>query len=293
MQYVVFGSDGYIGSYIYNQLLKDGYNTIGTSRRLKTEDALVYYDIQQNNIDCILSEICDNAKTAIICIAESNIDRCFENYALAYEINVCLTRRLIKQLVDNDFHIIYFSSDNVFDGISGNYTEESPTHPINKYGIMKDEMEKYLLKTYPEVCILRISKVVSTFERAHNVFTEWVNQVRTGRINCIKGNKLSFVCIDDVYHACLISSEKNLCGIYNVVGDCTYSRAELARKFLNYSGMATIELNECNLDELFFKDRRPLNLGMSNQKFKNITGYQFMDMDSVIKQYLQNSIKKE
>lgn len=148
MQYIVFGADGYIGSYIYNQLLRDGYYAIGTSRRLRTEDSLVYYDIQQNNIESVLPKAYDNEKTAIICIAEANIDRCFENYKLAYEINVNLTKRLIRRLVEEGFYIIYFSSDNVFDGISGNYTEKSPTHPINQYGMMKDEVEKYLLKCF-------------------------------------------------------------------------------------------------------------------------------------------------
>lgn len=145
---------------------------------------------------------------------------------------------------------------------------------------------------FSEVCILRISKVVSTLERSQNIFTEWKYQINTGKIDCIKGNKLSFVCIDDVYHACVIASEKSLCGIYNVVGDHTYSRAELAQMFLDHLRTVTVELRECDLDELVFKDRRPLNLGMSNQKFKNITGYRFMDMDSVIRQYMQNSMKK-
>ena len=289
MQYVIFGANGYIGLYLYRRLVDDNYCVFGTSHKKQEEGALFFYDIQKSTINHILEKM-DNGedRTAIICIAEPKIDSCFENYKQAYDINVIKTKELMHQLSQEGFHSIYFSTDNVFDGKKGNYTEESPTNPINKYGMMKAEMEKYILEEEPSACILRISKVVSAYKAKQNIFTEWMNQIETGIVQCISGNYLSFVSIEDIYQVCLIVAKKKLQGLYNIVGDEKYSRAELAHKLFNVVGAREVVIEECELDKFVFKDGRPLNISMSNLKFKTETGYQFMSMDEVIKQFCCN-----
>lgn len=288
MQYLVLGATGYIGSYLYHRLMNDGYSVLGTSRNT-VDDGLLYYDIQSSDIDSLLGKADKNAeKTALICIAEPNINRCYENFDEAYDKNVVKTKRLIYKLSQEGVQVIYFSSDNVFDGISGNYTEESPTNPINKYGLMKAEIEQYMLQNVPVSSILRIPKVVSVQKKEQNVFTEWLNQVSTGSIRCIKGNRISFVCIEDVYQACLIVAKKGMYGLYNVVGDKSYSRAELAGMLYEKMGVSNVDIQECGVEEFNFKDNRPLNISMNNMKFKNETGYQFMSMDKVIQEFINN-----
>lgn len=293
MQYVILGVSGYIGSYLYRRLVSDNYCVFGTSRNKQEEDTIVFYDIQKSTIKHLLKKIDSHEdRTAIICIAEPKIDNCFENYKQAYDINVIKTKELIHQLSQEGFHSIYFSTDNVFDGRKGNYTEESPTNPINKYGMMKAEMEKYVLEEEPSACILRISKVVSAYQTKQNIFTEWMNQIKTGVVRCIRGNYLSFISIEDIYQVCVIVSKTKLHGLYNIVGDEKYSRAELARKFFNVVGARDVVIEECELDKFVFRDGRPLNISMSNLKFKTETGYQFMSMDEVIKQFCSNIKRK-
>lgn len=287
VRYFIFGATGYIGSYLYQRLRSDGYNVTGTSRRLVGYDGLFYYDIQRSDINVLLEKADrQEKKTAIICIAVSNIAQCYDKYEEAYDINVVKTKELIHKLLEHGFYVIYFSSDNVFDGACGGYTETSQTHPINNYGRMKAEMEEYLLWNKPDACILRISKVVSTQKKKQNVFTEWLDEGKSGFIRCIKGNCLSFVCMEDIYQACLIVSRKKMHGLYNVAGDRVYSRAELAREFYARLGISDIDIRELDLKEFGLQDRRPLNLGMSNQKFKDETGYRFMEMNSVIEKFI-------
>lgn len=286
MQYLILGATGYIGSYLYQRLSEDGYEVIGTSRRFDNEGSFQFYDIQRSKIDSLLPLINDDEKIAIICIAESNIDKCCINIGYAYDVNVEKTKKLIFDLSAQGFQIIYFSSDNVFDGVSGNYTEKSCTNPINKYGLMKAQMEKYILQYEPNVCILRISKVVSTQKQRQNVFTDWQKHVEDGFIRCLKGNRMSFVYNEDVYQACLIVSEKKLHGLYNIVGDIAYSRAGLAKEFYNKMGLMDFDIREDDIDEFGFKDKRPLDTCMSNQKFKSETGYKFTKMDCVIEKFI-------
>lgn len=288
MQYFILGSTGYIGSYLYKRLKNDGYNVIGTSRRA-VDDELIYYDIQSSSIERLLEKADKKeSKVAIICIAESNINRCYENYEEAYDINVIKTKKLIKQLSENGFHVIYFSSDNVFDGEGSDYTENSQTHPINKYGMMKAEMEQYIMKYIPQICIFRIPKVVSIYREKQNVFTEWLEQIQTHNIRCIKGNIISFVCIEDLYQVCLIAAKNMMQGLYNIAGDQAYSRAQLAEMFYKELRISDVDIQECKVEEFYFKDHRPLNTSMSNIKFRSETGYQFMSMFAAIEDFIRN-----
>lgn len=289
MQYFVLGATGYVGEYLYYRLKSDRCNVIGTSRSAADGDELLYYDIQNSNIDGLLEKADENEeKAAIVCIADARIDKCLETYSEAYDVNVVKTKNLICKLSEKGFHVIYFSSDNVFDGVSGNYTEESRTNPINKYGSMKAEMERYILRNVPKACILRLPKVVSPQKKKSNVFTEWLNRAETGSIQCIKGNYISFVCVEDIYQACLIVIKERMHGLYNIVGDEFFSRAELAGKFYEKLGISGVDIQECDLQEFHFKESRPLNISMSNMKFKCETGYQFMSMDDVIQEFISN-----
>lgn len=292
MQYVIFGATGYIGSYIFRKLKQDGQQVIGTSRRkYSIEDETVIYNILEDSPDYLTSKISDVDRVAIVCIAESNIDRCLENYSDAYRVNVIRTKELIHILSMKGFRVIFFSSDQVFDGTQGNYTEESERNPINKYGMMKKEIEDYLLSNEPEACILRIPKVVSTLRKRQNVLSEWTDKIDAGRICCIRGNRLAFVSMDDIYRICRIVAEKRLKGLFNIAGDKAYSRAELARIFYDKLGVDQIEIKECDVEEFHFKEKRPLNLSMSNAKFKIEMEYMFESMESVIDRYLI-SLKK-
>jgi len=289
MQYLILGANGYIGSYLYRRMKEDNIKAVGTCHAKAEKSDLICYDIRNDSLDIVMGEITGEEKAAIVCIAESNIDRCYEEYERAYQVNVVLMKDMIHKLVQNGFKVIFFSSDNVYDGKNGNYTEESETSPINEYGKMKAEMEQYLQDNVREVCIFRISKVLSTGKEKQNLLSEWDEKIREGKIFCLRDNIISFVHIEDIYQACRIASESNLHGLYNIVGNEAYSRKQLAEKFYKLLGVSNIQIIECNANELPFKDfRRPGNVSMNNGKFIRETGYVFASMNEVISGYLDS-----
>lgn len=291
MQYLILGADGYIGSYLYKRLKEDGVCAAGTKHSGNDNNELIYFDVADGDIEMVISEMPCGQKTAVVCVAESNIDKCYTDYDAAYRINVILTKSLIHKLKQAGFRIIFFSSDNVFDGYHGNYTEESKTSAINEYGKMKAEMEEYLLaEGSDDVCIFRLSKVVDTTRGRKNILTEWETGIDSGLIKCIKDNILSFVYIEDIYQICRIAAENKLSGLYNITCDHAYKRDEIARKFCNMAGKDAAVVKECEIEELLFKDvRRPLNVSMSNQKIIRDTRYRFKSVEYILKKYIQDN----
>ena len=198
MNYFIIGATGYIGSYLYNELqLTD--NVAGTSRR-KLSDELLYYDMSAEKLEFPTDLFAASTdKVAVVCSAISRLSDCHNNYKEAYRVNVTNTIATISWLVKCGYHVIFLSSDSVFDGKKGFYAESDTPNPINEYGRMKRDVELFLEVNYPEVCILRLSKVVGNNNFEQDLFRSWKEMALQGKtINCIKGNYITPVFIGDI-----------------------------------------------------------------------------------------------
>ncbi|MBI5775311.1 MAG: SDR family oxidoreductase [Verrucomicrobia bacterium] len=104
----------------------------------------------------------------IHCAALSKTGACQQNPALARQLNVEVTARLAE--LAEDIPLIFFSSDLVFDGRRGNYSEADAVNPPNVYGETKAEAERIVLAN-PRHTVVRTSLNLGrspTGDRAYN-----------------------------------------------------------------------------------------------------------------------------
>jgi dTDP-4-dehydrorhamnose reductase len=85
-----------------------------------------------------------NPQAVIHCAALSRAGLCQDNPALARRINVEATERLAE--LARNIPFIFFSSDQVFDGTKGGYSESDRVNPLNVYGCTKAEGEQVVLQ---------------------------------------------------------------------------------------------------------------------------------------------------
>jgi dTDP-4-dehydrorhamnose reductase len=90
----------------------------------------------------------------IHCAALSKSAACEQNPELARESNVQLTQRLCE--LARDTALIFFSTDLVFDGTKGNYSEEDRVQPLTVYGRTKAEAERIVLAN-PRHTVIRLA----------------------------------------------------------------------------------------------------------------------------------------
>ena len=146
---LILGATGYLGSDLYDYLSKRYSNVM-------TNTQGVDLTRKENLIDLL-----QKAKPEIIvnCIKSKKlfslnmIETCEKHIDYAYNINYGINRDFV-----NLFHgkIVYFSTDNVFDGKKGAYTEEDLPNPINVYGMTKLFGEKVLIESCDDYLILRM-----------------------------------------------------------------------------------------------------------------------------------------
>ena len=88
--------------------------------------------------------------------AYNHVEACESDPAPAFAINCTTVAALGLACRDIGCHIVHFSTDYVFDGLSDRpYREDDPAHPVNLYGMSKLAGEGALQLTGARACILR------------------------------------------------------------------------------------------------------------------------------------------
>ncbi len=134
----VIGAAGFIGKAISRELGKS-HEVIGTS--LHNREGYFHCDITKKS--SVKDFISGHRPDVVIHLAAlTDVDLCERDKANAKKIHVDGTRNLVDACKSLSPRFIYFSTDFVFDGRKGNYSEADATNPINNYGKTKLEGEK-------------------------------------------------------------------------------------------------------------------------------------------------------
>ena len=138
----VIGASGYIGSHLFRKYRTKFPDCVGTNF-LQMKEGLIPFDLREPKVEDLKLEETQH-KAVIISSAKSNIAWCEANPKESYQLNVRGTLQLVKQLEKLSLHILFLSSDYVFDGQTGSYSDQAPINPITEYGRQKAEVEREL-----------------------------------------------------------------------------------------------------------------------------------------------------
>jgi dTDP-4-dehydrorhamnose reductase len=111
----------------------------------------------------------ESPSLVIHCAALTRSPACQQNPDFARRINVDITAHLARLAANIPF--FFFSSDLVFDGRKGQYTEDDQPHPLSVYGETKLAAEKCLLSN-PRHTVIRTSLTAGTSATGNRSLTE-------------------------------------------------------------------------------------------------------------------------
>lgn len=87
--------------------------------------------------------------------AQTNVDRCEEQPQEAHDLNVALTEEISDWAKAHAAKLVFMSTDSVFDGIAGGYTEDSATGALTRYAATKLEAEAIVRRQVERHLIVR------------------------------------------------------------------------------------------------------------------------------------------
>ena len=170
-----------------------------------------------------------------------------------------------------DIKIIFTSTEFVFDGIKGDYTETDLPNPILVYGEQKLEIEEYIQKIIKDFTILRLSKVYGDDINDNTLFTSWYKKLLSEpkSITCAYDQIFSPVYINDVIKSIIAVIKYNLCGLYHVAGPVAQSRLEFLELLLNKittKKRIRTKIKTCSIYDFNLLEKRPLDVSMNASK---------------------------
>lgn len=91
----------------------------------------------------------------INCAAYNDVDGSEDNRDLAFKLNADVPKNLAEICKELDIIFVHFSTNYIFDGISGEYNESDAPKPLSVYGKSKHEGEREVQKYSDKYYIIR------------------------------------------------------------------------------------------------------------------------------------------
>ena len=176
---LVTGAGGLLGSKLV-QVLSQDYVVIPTHNTQAIHSNSVRMNIvDRDEVFSVLTQ--SSPEVVVHAAAETNVDKCEIDRERAWNINAEGTRNVATACSEIGAKLIYVSTDYVFDGGKGSYSEEDETDPVNYYGLTKLKGEEFVKELCDVYGVARPCAVYGWHDRKLN-FTTWViDSLRRGR----------------------------------------------------------------------------------------------------------------
>lgn len=288
---IIIGASSYVGRMIYDYFSKKNMAIVGTYYSSPTPE-MVYFDLGQPDLNNLKIPL-DKATYAFIVSMITDMDACKRDQERSNKINIEGIKNLIGQLFERGIVPIFISSDYVFKGDKGNYSELDKKNATLVYGRQKMMIEDFLLKTDKPFMIARLGKVFGLTPDDGTILTTWTNQLKNNdTIRCATDQIFSPTYVSDIVRALDVSIQKELRGCYNIASTETFSRFQLARMVKSQLGIRTGKIIPCSIRDFDFLDPRPLNTSLNPNKFIKATNFKFTSIQECLNT-LKGTIQKK
>lgn len=196
--------------------------------------------------------------------AFTNVDKCESERELAWKINVTGVEHLAQYARLVDAHITHVSTDYIFEGKEGPYSETDPPNPISYYGRTKLAAENALMISGAKYAITRTNVLFGPSQFGEPDFVNWVvDSLSSGkkiRIVTDQINNPTF--IPDLADGILKIVDLNKDGVYNLAGKELLSRYDFTIKIAEHFNLDTKLIDKIITTELKQPAPRPLQSGL-------------------------------
>ncbi len=262
------GASGGLGSALY-QAWKDKYTVLGLAYQHAAEDQQVIDLVQP----LAIAELVKSWQPDLIVhtVGLTDVDRCDREPALAMDINVQTTLNVRLAAEAIGCKVIHISTNDVFGGQTGLYTEQDSPQPINFYSHSKLMAEK-MFYGYENSLILRFT-ILSWYASAKKAFARWlVESLRSGQSVRLFQNQFN----SPLYVSTLaewIEALFEAKGIYHL-GSERHSRYASGLALAQAMGLDTSLIIPGRVEDVVFDAPRPLDVSLNCERVNADWGLQ-------------------
>jgi len=285
---IITGSSGMLGKDLVKTFLADEeFEIHGFDIKKSNFSPLNYcehcFDLTDlSKLDNALKTI--NPHIIIHTAAIVNLKACEQDFNMASKLHIDVARTLAKEKAK----IIYISTDSIFNGLKGDYSEEDIPDPLNNYAKTKYLGELAVKANNSNSIIIR-TNIFGYNLPLRNSLVEWaLKSFEKG----VAINGFDDVIFNPIYtkqlsEVILKLLEKNWVGLINVGSANSISKLRFLQYLGEVSRYSNISINESSINDNNLTIIRPQNTCLDVTKAKKITKIPsiFRGIDQLISDY--------
>jgi len=237
-------------------------------------------------------------KVIVNAAALTNVDYCETHKEEAESVNVGGARNLAEAAEKNNARLLHISTDSVFDGTYGHYTELDTPNPLNHYSTTKLASER-VVSQLSNYAIARPSVIYGWHSRPANTSSSSTKAMnfamfvldKLRRNEAVRAVRDQYSCptfADDIAEALLRLAKSRENGMFHTAGRSCLSRYEFAIKLSQAFGYPTSLVQPVFSSEFHQIAQRPKNCCLRIDKAEKILGMRFLTAEEGI-----NKMKKQ
>ncbi|GCC52782.1 NAD(P)-dependent oxidoreductase [Chryseotalea sanaruensis] len=281
MKILVTGANGLLGQKLARLLDEDPEIELVATARKPLGYALqngVYAKMDIENKEDIVSAFFEHKPEVVIhAAAMTQVDDCEVQREQCWTANVTSVELLAEACQWYNTHLIYVSTDFIFDGSHGPLDENEKPAPVNYYGESKLAAEKVVQASSLTWSILRTVLVYGvTPDMSRSNIVLWVkNSLEQGKpIKVVNDQWRTPTLAEDLAMGCYLAAKKNAKGIFNISGKDFMSPYDIAIKTAEYFKLDKSLITATDSDTFKQTARRPLTTGFVIEKARKELGYE-------------------
>lgn len=216
-----------------------------------------------------VEEVVASSRPAVVvhCAAETGVDFCEDHPEAAMEVNVCGTARLCRAAVGVRAFLVYVSTDSVFDGRRGGYSEEDQPNPVNAYGRSKWSAEQVVRREMPDHLIIR-TNFFGWNHGPKETLAEWVlGRLQSGnRVPGFQDVVFSPLLVDMLVEKMLAAIELGLRGRLHLGARDAVTKCEFARLIARTVGLDPALVDPVSVDVAGLRAPRPRDTSLDSSR---------------------------
>lgn len=209
----------------------------------------------------------------IHCAALADVDACESHPQLARQLNSEIPGQLAELVARGGARLLHVSTDAVFDGRRGGYTEEDVPNPLGVYARTKLDGERAVLSANPQAIVARVNLFGWSLSGKRSLAEFFFNKLSTGE-PCMGFTDVFFcpMLANDLGQVFLKMLDTGLSGLYHAVGSECISKYEFGLRIARRFGLDERLIAPKSVQDAGLKAARSPNLTLKIDKLIHALG---------------------
>lgn len=241
-----------------------------------------------------LESVIDQSRPDVFlnCAAMAQVDRCEDVPEKAARVNAWMPGAAAALCERHSIPFIHISTDAVFDGKTGGYTEADDPHPLSVYAQTKLDGEKNVLDANANALIARVNFFGHSLSGKRSLAEFFLRNLLAG--NPIKGFVdvvFSPLYVKHLVEILFAMFEKGLQGVYHVAGTDRVSKYDFGQRIAERLHLEERLISPISVTEAGLKAQRSPNLFLDTSKLQ-AAGIQIPSLERGIESFITDYQKK-